>query len=1073
MSSTRFRPALQHLESRRVLATLVVTSADDRVFDDGQLTLREAVMAANQNISVDGSLAGSAGADVIEFAPSLSGRTIDLALGELWITESLSIVGSGADQTVIDAGNQSRVFVLSDDSATQQFELSAMTLQNGNALAASSAAPGFGGSVLFVSSNRSSLLVSDLLVQSSRADVGGGLHLDNTITHIDGTTITNNQAAFGGGISIQNSLVTLTNTTLTDNQASQVGGGLDHFSNDPGGRSVVDLVHVTMVNNQAPTGRNIRSGGDAGEAVFRFANSIIFGSSTQPELLADDFGASTSVVSLGGNLVDHSVRLDDTTVLDRRVLSFERTPDTLDDHGGPVPTLAMHPLDFAVDLGRNDLAVGPGPDRLMGTADDQAIQSDQRGATFSRVIDAGSGVPTVDAGAFEIQSQRFIPQQLVVSNTADVQFRDQQPDLNDLTLREAIQLSNLKRGSNSISFAESLQGETITLSSGRTLYVYDELDLVGLGADRLTIDADQQNRHFVFQANEELGITFTIQGLRLIGGNAPSAGGAIFAFRNHLVVRETHFENNRSPYAAGALFVRAMTADVVNSSFVSNRSATNGGAVGVLNSSITMTGVTASGNTAGESAGAVHTRISNPDFVRVTSIQNSTFVDNEAPIGGDVVVRPDFGLQGTIELTSNIFASSVVGTQSIVNVLADADLPGRIVSHGSNLVIDDSLAGLSALDLGNTDPRLAGRLIGTNGLAAHAPLPDSPAIDAADDTRLPPDQFDLDNDGDLSEPIPIDVLGQPRSVALAGTSGGNLTDIGSYEVNRNVTVSSANGPIGLLLDSDNVVITAANEIILAVASEHVNAITLRGTHGDDAMELADLTGRPIDAGNLPPITVDANGGSDSIVFSRTYVDPSESRVTFGENVQPTLDDEFAHGVRITPRLLRSALVNPTVGLDWRVDSSGPLSTLDGWEYVGHQWIDGSLARRFQADGIEIRVLYSQLWSNPLVTQDVDGNNDVTPRDALIVINALAGQFVFDPDTQELNDPAEFDSIPDFFFDVNRDGRLTPIDALGVINYLGQQRADGEPESIQSDFLDSINRESADRALEQLVAMEWF
>jgi predicted outer membrane repeat protein len=66
--------------------------------------------------------------------------------------------------------------------------------------------------------------------------------------------------------------------------------------------------------------------------------------------------------------------------------------------------------------------------------------------------------------------------------------------------------------------------------------------------------------------------------------------------------------------------------------------------------------------------------------------------------------------------------------------------------------------------------------------------PGSPCIDAADNTAVPADVFDLDGDGDVTEPIPFDLDGSPRFVndpdtADTGNPGapGPLVDMGAYE----------------------------------------------------------------------------------------------------------------------------------------------------------------------------------------------------------------------------------------------------------------------------------------------------
>ncbi|WP_182870867.1 choice-of-anchor Q domain-containing protein [Stieleria mannarensis] len=1076
MLKSRFRPRLEPLESRRMLATLVVTSAADNLATDGELTLREAIVAANANISVDGSVAGDPGSDTIEFAPALGGQTIDLALGEIQVSESISIVGLGADRSVIDAGNQSRIFRFTDSSGPQFFSVQGLSLQNGVAPVFIPSGDSFGGAIYLNSASRSRLLIRDSHLVANQATIGGAISVSRAILHIDGSSISGNSADFGGGISVQESNSTLTNTTVSDNTADVIGGGIDHFTHDPNQSSTLDLIHVTVMDNEAPQGRNIRSGTKGGDAVLRYANSIIFGQSNVSELLAGppDGSGSATAVSLGGNLTDHSVASANLTPQDRRVLSFEGNIGPLSDNGGTVPTRALHPLDFAVDLGLNDGAVGPGPDLLMGTADDVALSTDQRGGTFHRSVDGGSGTATVDAGAFEIQVGIDVPDHLVVNNTIDVLFRGDGPDLSDLTLREAIHLSNLRIGPNSISFDDALFGETIRLTSGRTLFVYDDLDLIGPGADKLTIDGDNQNRQFVFQANEDIGLRFLIQGLTLTGGKSPSSGGAIFALRNRLVVKDCHFEGNQSPFAAGAIFANNMTAQVIHSSFVNNQAAGNGGAIGGFNASLELVGITASGNQSGQHGGAVHSRITDGNVARVTTIEGSTFVGNFAPIGADFVIRPNAGLDGNAELANSIFASSVAGTQAIVNTRSGTEPPGRIISHGSNLVVDDSIAGFNANDRNDTDALLGERTIASNGVHFHATLPGSPAHDAGDETRRSLDQFDVDGDGDRLEPIPFDSILGPRSVALDSDGVGGGVDIGAYEAQRDVVISAANGPIGVLMGQQNVVFTTVNGVILATASQDIDSITLRGSFANDALVLADLSG--VDpAGNGSPwvIAVEGNGGTDSLVISGTYFDPAngiDDRLTLSGIGQVIQDTTFSHGVRLSPQTVRHALGESSSRLDWIVDHTAALSTVDDWRYAGHVFEDATFYRRFQADGIEVRMADVSPWTNPLNPVDVSAGDGVSPIDALLVINAIAQAFYFDPQTQELKHPVELGTFSDAFYDVNQDGKISPIDALFVINFIARQPAEGEDEAdsdvVVSDFLKPNSPQIVDHVMER-------
>ena len=95
---------------------ITVTSLEDTIANDGAVTLREAIIAANNNTSVDGSVAGS-GADEIQFDPTVFAgvQTITLELGELEVTEDLTLTGLGANNLTIDANQMSRVINVTGD----------------------------------------------------------------------------------------------------------------------------------------------------------------------------------------------------------------------------------------------------------------------------------------------------------------------------------------------------------------------------------------------------------------------------------------------------------------------------------------------------------------------------------------------------------------------------------------------------------------------------------------------------------------------------------------------------------------------------------------------------------------------------------------------------------------------------------------------------------------------------------------------------------------------------------------------------------------------------------------------
>src|SRR5262245_32343834 len=91
---------VEALEDRVVPAVITVTSLVDDLSADGQVTLREAILAANTDSSVDGSVAGS-GADTIEFAAGLfTGGDQTLTLSAPPVNDATSF---GASAFVVDS----------------------------------------------------------------------------------------------------------------------------------------------------------------------------------------------------------------------------------------------------------------------------------------------------------------------------------------------------------------------------------------------------------------------------------------------------------------------------------------------------------------------------------------------------------------------------------------------------------------------------------------------------------------------------------------------------------------------------------------------------------------------------------------------------------------------------------------------------------------------------------------------------------------------------------------------------------------------------------------------------------
>ena len=74
---------------------------------------------------------------------------------------------------------------------------------------------------------------------------------------------------------------------------------------------------------------------------------------------------------------------------------------------------------------------------------------------------------------------------------------------------------------------------------------------------------------------------------------------------------------------------------------------------------------------------------------------------------------------------------------------------------------------------------------------------DSPALDAGDNSLLPLDIFDVDGDGDVSEPFPSDLLGAVR--AFGAQPGNEIVDIGAYENGSPPLVVGTSGDLNVAI----------------------------------------------------------------------------------------------------------------------------------------------------------------------------------------------------------------------------------------------------------------------------------
>jgi predicted outer membrane repeat protein len=298
---------LEHLEDRRVLATLTVTSDSDVTGDDGVLTLREAIAAANLNDE----------ADTIVFDSSLSGQTISLSEGELQITSELTIdAGDLANRIVIDAsgndptpdvddGMGSRVLRIDDGSDNAvTVTLASLYLTGGDVDES-------GGAIW----SSESLDLQDVQLVGNHALLdGGGLYLqpdgDDPLPFeglvsldVQQLEVSNNRAGRNGGgiVTDKNAFFNIaTNISIVGNEASNNGGGIYSVG------SIQAIRDAQISDNRAVNGGGFYYVADTQE--HRFA-SFSFSTSTFSFNNASENGGGVYVELTGDSLPESYIGL--------------------------------------------------------------------------------------------------------------------------------------------------------------------------------------------------------------------------------------------------------------------------------------------------------------------------------------------------------------------------------------------------------------------------------------------------------------------------------------------------------------------------------------------------------------------------------------------------------------------------------------------------------------------------------------------------------------------------------------------------------------------------------------------
>ena len=377
---------------------------------------------------------------------------------------------------------------------------------------------------------------------------------------------------------------------------------------------------------------------------------------------------------------------------------------------------------------------------------------------------------------------------------------------------------------------------TIVLTRGE-LRIRGNVDIVGLGAARTTVDGNGASRVFFVES----GATVAFSDLTVANGKAQSGhgnGAGIFNDRGIVTIRNCTIRGNRAAGTGGGIFNDSAGGSaqmtIINSTVSGNAASYSGGGISNVgwggSAQMTIINSTVSGNAAPSSGGGIFNQGSGG--TATLGVLNSTISGNTSQADGGGLCND--GLRGTASPTilNCTFAGNTGGAlcnkspaSGGVLTIGHTLFAGRspkgnysgladsvIVSQGRNLSDDRSASAFA----GVADLRLGPLAANGGPTLTHALRPDSPAIDAGDNALIP-----LDPATNLPFTTDQRVAGNPR--ILKGLAAPARVDLGAVEFRRSgddfIFVS---GKVSLNID------VLANDLLDGAVNVLVDSSTLAG-----------------------------------------------------------------------------------------------------------------------------------------------------------------------------------------------------------------------------------------------------
>lgn len=701
--------------------------------DPGDFTLREALEFSEKNPEIDtinfsATLQGL-NDPTFTLAPSILLGNNDFAAfevrSELQITDSVNIIGPIGFEIEIDAsGNDfspsvnnadgTRVFNIDDGNLSDppiDVLISNVTIMGGDVMNS-------GGGIR----NLENLtILNSLLRDNGASNDGGAIFSQIGDLNIDGTTFADNFAADDGGAVFLDTgllgdamIANISNSTFSNNDSGDRGGALLNSN------ATLDIRHSTFTlnNSAANRGDAIASLGSASGSTTIYSTIV---SKNGSNSIFNDvevfFGTGNNITSEGYNLIGGGNALsaftaagDVTGVFDPVLAPLERT-------GGKTPTHRPVVGSPVIDAGEE-----------MVTPGIEVPETDQRGGNFTRVFDGDNDtVARIDIGAYELQPSVIIVDSIFDENDGDT-------SLGNLSLREAIEISNLNPLNDVIMFDPGLLGATIVMSSEGSgslkpdtpadLRITDSVEIIGLGESFLTIQggaSDQfgnPTRLFTIDdGNAANDLVVSISDMTLTGFNDVALEGAVYHSKEDLTIERIFHVSNSTlgdDIHGGVIYQEGGTLTINASTFTAsstNGENADGGALYALNADVTVGQDTSfSGNSTTltlSDGGAIYVKGGSLNFTESSVTGNlapggsadggGIFFDNttaffkDASISGNTMTGSNSEGAGIHSLNSTLdFVDSIVSLNGTTGTLSEGG--GLYVLGGSATIASSTFA---------------------------------------------------------------------------------------------------------------------------------------------------------------------------------------------------------------------------------------------------------------------------------------------------------------------------------------------------------------------------------------------